>query len=813
MRERQIRSVLDAFRDLSHAVRSLRARPAFALAAVFSLALGIGANSAIFSVLDGLFLRPPGVEAPGELLRVYSTAPDGSRMLTSLDDFDDLAAGSRTLGLAAEKDMIVSLRDRQTSQYANAEIVSLGYFGVLRPEFVAGRPFARADFGAGAGSWPAVVGHAFWKRQFDGDPAVVGRQVLVEGFTFTVLGVLSERFRGMDGFGAADVYLPLPAWKLIDSTNDDYKRRDARILTVWGRPRRATSRQVESELLLLAGQLAAGHPDTNRGVGLRAVPDPLERVREAGTLGGLLAVAISLVLLMSCVNVANLLLAQADRRRKELAIRLALGAGRMRLVRQLLAESLLLSLLGAAAGLALAAALVRVAPLWPVSAQGYAPRFEIDSRVVAFSLLLAVLTALLFGLAPAWRASSLAPVPELKAAAANGAAGRARLRGRSLLVVGQLAATLVLLTSSSLMVQSLRNLVTADLGFPRKDLLTVWVHSGTRPEAAVQALLTQWAERVKAIPGVKAVTMARRVPLCPSVGGTWTEVSLPGSPLPPEARTLGLSYNAVEPGFLETLGIPLVEGRGLSRFDTASSSRVAVVNQTMARRFWPGASALGQTVILGGHAATVVGVARDTKVDRIEEPKAPYFYVPRSQDFRPFMTLVVEAAADPLPLVRPIRAELAALAPELSSGRIITLAQALRLQSGQRTSVSLLIGGLGLVGLTLAIVGLYGIVAYAAGRRAREIGIRVALGARPPGVLWLVLRQGMLLTGAGLALGLAASPAATRLIGHMLFGVGPADPAALAGGALLLAAVAAVACLVPAHRAARVDPMVTLRTE
>jgi predicted permease len=456
---------------------------------------------------------------------------------------------------------------------------------------------------------------------------------------------------------------------------------------------------------------------------------------------------------------------------------------------------------------------VQVAPLWQASAQGYAPRFAIDSRVVAFSLSLSVVTALLFGLAPAWRASSLALVPELKAAAADGAAGRARLRGRSLLVVGQLAATFVLLTSSSLMVQSLRNLVTADLGFPRKNLLTVWVHSGTRPEAAVQALLTQWAERVKAIPGVKGVTMARRVPLCPSVGGTWTEVSLPGSPLPPAARTLSMSYNAVEPGFLETLGIPLLEGRDLSRSDTRSSSRVVIVNETMARRFWPGASARGQTVILGSHAATVVGVARDTKVDRIEEPKAPYFYVPRSQDFRPFMTLVVEAASDPLPLVRPIRAELAALDPELSSGRIITLAQALRLQSGHRTSVSLLIGGLGLVGLTLAIVGLYGIVAYAAGRRAREIGIRIALGARAPQVLWLVLRQGMLLTGVGLALGLVASPAATRLIGHLLFGVGPTDVTALAGGALLLAAVAAVACLVPARRAARVDPMVTLRTE
>jgi predicted permease len=544
---------------------------------------------------------------------------------------------------------------------------------------------------------------------------------------------------------------------------------------------------------------------------MRAVPDTAYRLRSAGAFGWLLAIVIAAILAMSCVNVANLLLADADRRRKDLAIRLALGAGRSRIVGQLLAESLLLAAAGGAAGLGIASLLVRFLPRWQASMDGFAPTFVVDSRVAVFSLVLVLLTSVLFGLFPALRASRPDLVPELKAAiAARSSGGGTRIRGA--LIVGQLAATLVLLAATGLMLRSLDNLVRADLGFPRKDLLTVWVHTGTREEAKVQLLLEQWVDRVRALPGVRAASMARRIPICPGVGGTWTEIHLPSSPLPVERRTLSLSYNAVGLGFFRTLGIPLLEGRDFSRLDDAAGSRVAIVNETMARRFWP-QGALGQPLRIGGGtgpAATVVGVARDTRVDRVDEPRAPYFYVPRTQDFRPFMTLVVEAEGDPLSLVRPIRAELATLDPELPSGRVITLRQALRLQSGDRTSVSVLLSVLGVVALTLAIVGLYGIIAYVANQRTRELGIRLALGAPAWRVGWLVLRQAVVLVGLGLGFGVLAAAATTRLLGHLLYGVRPMDPGALVAGAALLATVSIAGCLVPARRAARLQPAAIL---
>ena len=806
---------LEAFSDLGrearHALRRLRAHPTFTFTAVFSLALGIGANSAIFSVLDGLFLHPPAVDRPGELLRVFSIAPGGGEILVSLDDYTDLAERARRLaGVAAEKDMIVSLRDGGASQFVSARVVSENYFGVLRPAFAEGRAFAPSDF-APSGPWPAVISEAFWKRQFEGRPQVAGRTVLVEGSAFRIAGVVGERFRGTDGYGAADIYLPIHAWKLIDTTNRDYQARDARILTLFARPApAATLKQVQGELSLLAEQLARSYPETNKGVGMRAVPDAACRLRSAGTFGWLLAIVIAAILAMSCVNVANLLLAEADRRRKHFAIRLALGAGRGRLVGQLLAESLLLAAAGGAAGLGIAFLLVRFLPLWQPSMDGFAPTFAIDSRVAGFSLVLTLLTSVLFGLFPALRVSRPDVFPELKVAIAErSSGGGTRIRGA--LIVGQLAATLVLLAATGLMLCSLDNLVRADLGFPRKDLLTVWVHTGTRQEAKVQLLLEQWVERVRALPGVKAVAMGRRIPICPSVGGTWMEIQLPSSPLPVEQRTLSLSYNAVGVDFFRTLGIPLLEGRDFTRLDTADAARVAIVNETMAQRFWP-QGALGQTLRIGaaGPAATVVGIARDTKVDSIEEPRAPYFYVPRTQDFRPFMTLVVEADREPLSLVKAIRAELARLDPELPSGRVITLKQALRLQSGYRTGVSALLSVLGAVGLTLAIVGLYGIVAYVANRRTRELGIRLALGAPAWRVGWLVLRQGVVLVALGIGLGVLASAATTRLLGHLLYDVQPMDPGSLAAGGALLVAVAIAGCLVPARRAARLQPAAIL---
>jgi putative ABC transport system permease protein len=802
--------------DLMHGISGLCNRPGFTLTAVFSLALGIGANSAIFSVLDGMYLRPPAVEKPEDLVRLFSTNPDGSDINTSVQDYRDFCERTRTLsGIVSRKDMFVSFRSGTQSRFLTSLVVSENYFDALKPSFAQGRGFTPVDMRDDR-TWPAVISYETWKKELEGTPQVIGKDILIENRHFAIEGVLSPQFREIDNFGAAQVYVPLEAWRVIDSTNPDYKLRDVRVLTLLGRKTPAYSyKQVQSELSLIAAQLAGSYPGSNHNIGMRVVPDFQYRVRSTGEFGLLLTVVIGFILLMACVNVAHLLLAQVDRRRKEFALRAALGANRLQLLRQSFAENLLLSFFGSLPGLVLAYAIVHFLPLWR-SADVYAPAFQIDFRVIAFAVLLAVLTSILFGLPPAWRASNPDLMQELKGAAANQSAGPLRLRVRNLLIVLQLAVTFVLLAGSALMVKSLRNSINEDLGFPRKNLLTQLVVMGNRSPEAFRRLLDQWVARVKIIPGVKAACIARRVPLVPSVGGHWQEIYVAGSPLPMEQRVLSTSYNSIGLDFLKTIGIPVLRGRDFNQYDTTDSPRVLIISETMARRFWPKDDPLGKEVWLGGRQgqkATVVGIAGDTKVEDVEDSKKPYYYVPSSQDFRPFATLVVESQGDPMSLLMPVRAALSELDPELVSGQVMTLKLSLELKSGDRTRISLLLGMLGTIGLILAVVGLYGIISYVANHRTKEIGIRMALGAKVHYAVWLVLRQGLLLILAGVAIGMAAGLAFTRLIESMLFGVSPVDLTAFLGGAVLLMMVALLACYIPAHRAAGINPMLTLRAE
>ena len=661
------------FRNLVYGIRGLRARPGFTLTAIFSLALGIGANSAIFSILDGMYLRPPAIEKPGELVRLFSTNPDGSYTNTSVQDYRDISERTRTLsGVAAEKDMIVSFRTGQQSRYLSSLVVSENYFAAIKPPFAEGRGFTAEDMRTNQ-AWPAVVSYQAWKSELGGTPQIIGEDVLVENRHFTIVGVLSSQFRGIDNFGAAQIYVPLEAWRIIDSTNPDYHVRDVRILTLLGRRTSLYSmEQVQSELSLIAAQLARSYPGSNRNIGMQAISDFIYRARSTGDFGLLLSVIIAFILLMACVNVAHLLLAQVDRRRKEFAIRLALGAQRQSLVQQLFTENLLLSVCGSLAGLLVAYGLIHGLPLWQSSAEGFIPSFQIDLRVITFSMLLAVLTSLLFGLIPAWRSSKPALVAELKSAPAATAAGAVKLRFRSLLIVGQLAITLVLLTGTGLLVKSLRNLINTDLGFPRKNLLTLLVSMPNPTPESLQSMLDQWVAKVKTIPGVKAASCGRRVPVVPSVGGHWQEILVSSSSLPADQKTLFTSYNSIGLDFLKTVGIPVLHGRDFNQFDTAKSPRVLIVNETMVQRFWPNEDPLGKEVWLGGkkgRQAVVVGVARDTKVEMPWDHKSPYYYVPISQDFRPFAYLVVESWGDPMPLLPPIRAALSELNPTFPPGR------------------------------------------------------------------------------------------------------------------------------------------------
>jgi predicted permease len=804
-------------RNLVYGIHGLRARPGFTLTAVFSLALGIGANSAIFSILDGMYLRPPAIEKPGELVRLFSTNPDGSYNNTSVQDYRDFAVRARTLsGVACRKDMIVSFRTGLKSRYLNSLVVSENYFATIKPSFAEGRGFTPEDM-RGNQAWPAVVSYQAWKSELGGVSQIIGKDVLVENQHFTIVGVLSSQFKEIDNLGAAQIYVPLEAWRVIDSTNPDYRFRDVRVLTLLGRRNPLYSmEQVQSELSLIAAQLARSFPGSNHNIGMQAIADFKYRVRSTGDFGLLLLVIIGFILLMACVNVAHLLLAQVDRRRKEFAIRVALGANRQALLQQLFTENLLLSVLGGGTGLLVAYALIHGLPLWQSSLDGFIPTFQIDLRVITFSMLLAVLTSLLFGMIPAWRSSKPALVMDLKSGPTSPAAGPVKLRFRSLLIVGQLAITLVLLTGTGLLVKSLRNLIITELGFPRKNLLTLMVSMQNPKPEALQSMLDQWVAKVKTIPGVKAASYGRRVPVVPSVGGHWQEIYVSSSLLPTDQKNLFTSYNSIGLDFLKTMGIPVLHGRDFNQFDTAKSPRVLIINENMAQRFWPNEDPLGEEVWLGGknhQKAVIVGIAKDTKVEMPWDLKSPYYYVPFSQDFRPFAYLVVESWGDSMRLLSPIRAALSELNPEIPSGQVMTLKQSLELKAGDRTRISLLVGILGGIGLVLAVVGLYGIIAYVANQRTREIGIRMALGAQINQVVWLVLKQGVILILGGLAMGVLFSSAFTRLIEGMLFGVSPMDLTALLGGAFVLIGVALLACYVPARRASRVNPMVTLRAE
>jgi predicted permease len=376
--------------------------------------------------------------------------------------------------------------------------------------------------------------------------------------------------------------------------------------------------------------------------------------------------------------------------------------------------------------------------------------------------------------------------------------------------------TMVLLIGTGLLVKSLRNVMNTDLGFPRKNLLTLMISMEKPTPEVMSSLLDQWVAKVKRIPGVRAASYGRRVPMIPSVGGHYQEIYVSSSALPADKKTLSTSYNSIGPDFLKTVGIPILHGCDFSQFDTAKAPHVLIVNETMAEQFWPNENPLGQEVRLGGskgQQAIVVGVAKDTKVDRVWERKSPYYYVPSTQDFRPYAFLAVESWGEPLSLLQPVRTALENLNPEIPSGRVITLEESLELLAGHRTRISLLVGTLGVIGLVLAMVGLYGIIAYVAGQRTKEIGIRMALGAQISHVVWLVLKQGAILILAGVILGVLASSASIRLIKSMLFGVSPTDLTTLLAGAGLLMAVALLACYIPARRASQVDPMITLRAE
>ncbi len=773
--------------DLRYALRTMRRSPGLTLAAVASLTLGIGADTAIFSVMDGMWFRPLAVRDPGSLVRVFTVTERDSRGGNSYLDYLDFREAGALAGLAASERRGPMLSVDGITESALSDIVSDNYFSVLGVQAALGRVFVDSPHQENV----LVISHGFWQRRFGGAPAVVGRTVDLRGRAFTVIGVAPKEFRGTELWTDMDAWIPMSAW-------GETQRREIRSFTAVGRLRAgATLSQARVELSGIARNLARAYPNTNKGCDSTVMSALEYQLAMAGEAGWMLAATVAILLLIACANVANLLMARAEARRSEIAIRLAIGCGRPRLIRQLLTESFLLAFLGAAAGLLLAVWLIRILP---ALVPGEHLLFRLDHRVLLFTLGSTVVTGLLFGLMPALRASRSELAPALRTFAP-----------RDGLVVAQMALSLVLLAGAGVLLRSFLYCLHLDLGFARKNALIVRLDPGL-PEAQARVFYGQLLERARALPGVVQAGLVRRAPLWPSEGGMTRRVSVPGYQFADGETSFACRFTTAGDNYFRTMGVALASGREFDSRDNAAGLPVAIVNETMARRFWPGQDPVGRVIQVGRTPRQVVGVVKDVRVNWVLEAPAPYFYLPFDQDFSNTMSLVVETAGDPLALAVPIRSEIRALA-RIPAPEMRTLSSLIARSTSAQKSMAWLTGALGVVGVLLTAAGLFGVMSFLVTRRTREIGVRMALGARQWDVLGLILRRALGLALTGAVIGVAGALAASRWLSSLVVGVSPRDPATLTAACVMMLAIAVAASLPPARRASRVDPSAALHYE
>jgi predicted permease len=803
--------------DLRYALRRLRQAPGFATVAILIVALGIGANTAIFSIVNAVLFRPLPYERPDELVNVYVSDSRGREFATtSFPEFRefreqrDLFTGT----IAFDMNVVTRIVD-DGSSVLFAEYVTADYWDVLGLRPALGRGFLPED--DVPGSAPVVIlSHHTWQRDFGADPGVVGTSVNLNGVPVTVVGVGPADYNGVVVGVTSQIWLPYGSRVTVaPAEGEGLESRTSRSTWVRARLRPGvTVPQVQAALDVLMTRLAAEYPASNEGRRVQVVPTADVRFHPAvdralRPVAGLLMVVVGLVLAVACSNLANLLLARAAARQKETAVRLALGAGRGRLIRQFLVESLVLALAGGAAGLALAYALTQgITAFRPPLPVPIVLDLGIDVRVLAFTLVVSLATGTLFGLAPALRASRPDLVRSLKDEATSLRAGRRWFRLGNVLVVGQVAVSLLLLVAAGLFVRGLGRAQQVDPGFEARRVAILSLNLGEGPAERGSAFLRQLQETLRARPDVRAVAVADRVPL--GFGIRTVGITVDGF-TPPDGDELEVDQTAVGPGYFATLGIPLVRGREFTERDD-SAARVAIVSEAMARRFWGKVDVVGRSLRLGqGPGVEIVGVARDTKVRTLGEAPRPYLYTPLDVARDEFVTVVAATAGDPGPVLAAMRRESRALRPDIPIFSATTMPQHLGIMLFLPRMGAALLSLFGVLAMMLAAIGLYGVIAFAVSRRTREIGIRMALGARAGQVARLVVGEGMALVAVGAVIGLALALVAARPLRGALYGVAPHDPVALAAVALILGGVAFLASYLPARRAARVEPIEALR--
>ena len=700
-------------------------------------------------------------------------------------------------------------------------LVSGNYFKALGTRADAGRTLMSADDGAPGANPVAVISNALWERRFGSDPNMVGRVIDLNNFPFKIVGIMQKGFTGIGIGEATDVWLPLTMYSQADPILNE-KRLEARHITwlaVLGRLKTGiTLQQAQADMTIIARRLGHTYPNTDKGLGIALASglglQPQRRYEARSTMGILLAIA-ALVLLIVCANVANLMLARGAARRKEITIRLALGARRARLIRQLLTEALLTSMIGGVLGiiLAFASRKLLLSSDLVTGVRLSVDDLRFDGRVLGFALLVSLATGFVFGVIPALEASNLQLQSMLKDRSAT---GLPRSRFRGVLVVSQVALSVLVLICAGLFVRTLLNAQATPPGFDVDRILVTPVDLGRRQYSEEQGRLfyQQLVERVRAMPGVSVASLAVTMPL----RGSWRT----GFHLEGQATTgsdPACDYNMVAPGYFETTGIGLLKGRDFTEHDQPDSPSVVIVNEEFVQRMFPRENPIGQRLAIPWHEgdstySKIIGVAKNVKYERLTESPRMYFYVPLLQHYQSYATLLVRSRGDdPSVLARAVEREIRTLDSNSPAYNVRMLADRLRDSLGPQRSAAMMLGIFGLLALALASIGLYGVLAYSVCQRQHEIGIRMALGARTWDVLALVIKQGMLLTGIGLALGLGAALIFTRLIANQLYGVGPIDPITLGVAGLLLGVVALLACYLPARRATKVDPMIALRCE
>jgi putative ABC transport system permease protein len=797
----------DFLQDVRYAFRMLRKNPGFTALVVLTLALGIGANSTIFSVVDAVLLRPLPYPQSDRLMNLLESNPKNGwpRFSASPANFLDWRNQSRSfekLFAIGQDESNVTVGDFPEHWVGVA--ATPGFFEALRVRPQLGRVFADDDFVAGK-SDVLVLSDALWRGKFGADPNVIGRNIAMDGKPYTIIGVMPRGFQ----FDSPNkmYWLPFPFSTSLAAA------RGAHFLDVVGRLRDGvTPAQAQAEMIGIAANLEKQYPDTNKD--WSAIVEPLQSTGVRSVYAALLVLlgAVGFVLLIACANAANMLLARATVRRREIAIRVALGAGKVRIVRQLLTESVLLALCGGATGLAITFWSTRALAALPPALLPRAASIHVDTRVLLFTFVLALMTGVVFGMAPALAILRGDLANTLKEAGRSGS-GRSRLR--KVLVVAEVALAFVLLAGSGLMVRSFERLTAVEPGFNTGGKLAFDMQlPSARYKTPEQRILffRQAKERLQALPGVTSVTMTSLVPLSGElslwtfgINGQQNSTSLPSA-----------LYYEVDPDYFHDMGIPLIEGRNFTESDNASSPHVCIINDFFARTMFPGRDPIGQHIQIGNNysiAREVVGVVGSVKQAGLDDKETYQIYEAYAQLPRSGTTLIVQTASEPMAMLPAVRHAIQQVDPQEPVAKPRTLEQAASEAVALPRFRTLLLGLFGALAVVLALVGLYGVMSYTVTQQTQEIGIRMALGAQQQNIYGLIVLRGMALVGIGVGIGVVASLAMTRLLATFLFGVTPHDPATLASVILLFAVVATIACWIPARRASQVDPLVALRHE